>query len=81
MRIPTLIYGIIIEVLGLCALQFMLYRQDAVGIAVFAGSLFFVFSDSVLAYFTFRTTPGYGHILVMLSYIIAQGSIVIALAG
>jgi uncharacterized membrane protein YhhN len=81
MRVPTIIYGIIIQAMSLCALQFMLYRQDALGIAVFTGSLFFLFSDSVLAYFTFRTTPRYGHILVMLSYSIAQASIIIALAG
>jgi uncharacterized membrane protein YhhN len=81
MRIPAIVYGIVIQVMSLCALQFMLYRQDALGIAVFTGSLFFLFSDSVLAYFTFRTTPRYGHLLVMLSYIIAQAGIVIALAG
>jgi uncharacterized membrane protein YhhN len=81
MRIPVIIYGIIIQVMSLCALQFMFSRWDAPGAAVFAGSLFFLFSDSVLAYFTFRTTPVYGHFLVMLSYIIAQGSIIVGLAG
>jgi uncharacterized membrane protein YhhN len=81
MRVPVIIYGIVIQAMSLCALQFLWYRQDAVGIAVFAGSLFFLLSDSLLAHFTFRTAPGYGSFLVMLTYIIAQSSIIIPLAG
>jgi uncharacterized membrane protein YhhN len=81
LRIPAVVYGIVIQVMALCALQFMWSRQDAAGAAVFAGSLFFLFSDSVLAYFAFRTTPLYGEFLVMLTYIIAQGGIITALAG
>lgn len=81
MRIPTIIYGIVILIMSLCAFQLMLFRRDAAGIAVFTGSLFFLYSDSVLAYFTFRTTPEYGHLLVMLTYSIAQGCLVAGLAG
>jgi uncharacterized membrane protein YhhN len=78
-RIPLAAYGIIIGAMSVCALELLLYRRDGPGIAVFAGSLCFMLSDSILGYFAFRTMPRYGNFLVMVPYIAAQGLIVLGL--
>ncbi|MDR2363216.1 MAG: lysoplasmalogenase [Spirochaetaceae bacterium] len=48
---------------------------------MFIGSLCFLISDSILGYFTFRTSSKYGSFFIMFFYMIAQGSIVIGLAN
>jgi uncharacterized membrane protein YhhN len=80
MRVPVIVYGIVIELMGIFALALMLSRRAPPGIAAFAGSLCFLFSDSVLAYFTFRTLPRYGNLLVMIPYMAAQLCLTLALA-
>jgi uncharacterized membrane protein YhhN len=79
-RLPVVVYGIVIEAMSLWALRLLVYRRDGPGIAVFAGSLCFLFSDTVLAYFTFRTMPRYGNFLVMVPYMAAQLAIALGLA-
>lgn len=81
LRIPVLVYGIIIELMSLSALQLMAARPEVWGILVFAGSLCFLISDFVLGYFTFRTLSKYGSFFIMFFYILAQGSIIIGLAN
>ncbi|MDR1900474.1 MAG: lysoplasmalogenase [Treponema sp.] len=80
MRIPAVLYGIIIELMVISALQLMLARTDSRGLAVFVGSLLFLISDTVLGYLTFRTTTRGGSFFVMLTYIAAQSCIIIGLA-
>ncbi|WP_411042932.1 lysoplasmalogenase [Treponema sp. TIM-1] len=81
LRIPVLVYGIIIEMMSLSALQLMAARPGIWGILVFMGSLWFLISDSLLGYFTFRTISKYGSFFIMLFYMLAQGSIIIGLAN
>ncbi|MDR0720176.1 MAG: lysoplasmalogenase [Treponema sp.] len=81
MRTPVIVYMIIIELMSLGSLQFLLYRKDMMGAAVFGGSLCFLLSDTVLAYYLFRRFPKYGNALVMLPYILAQTGIVWGLAA
>jgi uncharacterized membrane protein YhhN len=76
MRIPVIVYGAVLELMILCALQLALYRRDPPALIIFAGSLLFFFSDTLLAYSTFRTRPRAGHFLIMSSYIAAQGCII-----
>jgi uncharacterized membrane protein YhhN len=78
--IPVIVYGIVIEVMNIYALQLLLYRRDGPGIAVFAGSLCFLLSDTILAFCTFRTMPRYGNFLVMVPYTAAQLAITLGLA-
>ncbi|MDL2228947.1 lysoplasmalogenase [Treponema sp. OttesenSCG-928-L16] len=80
MRIPTSVYAAVIELMSLAALQLMIYRMDPAGILIFAGSILFIMSDSILAYFTFRTLPKYGNFWIMLFYIAAQSCILLGLS-
>jgi uncharacterized membrane protein YhhN len=81
LRIPVILYGIIIELMSLSALQLMAARPEFWGILVFVGSLCFMISDSMLGYFTFRTLSKYGSFFIMFFYMIAQGTIIIGLAN
>jgi uncharacterized membrane protein YhhN len=81
MKLPAVCYEIIIMLMSLSALQLLLSRRDRWGLLVFAGSLCFLISDTLLAYFTFRTKPKYGDFFVMLSYIAAQSGIVWGMMG
>jgi uncharacterized membrane protein YhhN len=76
MKVPALAYEITILLMSLSALQLFLSRRDGGSLLVFAGSLCFLVSDTLLAYFTFRTKPRYGQFFVMLPYIAAQWGIV-----
>jgi uncharacterized membrane protein YhhN len=81
MLIPVIVYGVIIELMSLSALQLMTARPEPWGILVFAGSLCFLISDSILGYFTFRNLSKHGSFFIMFSYLLAQGSIIIGLAN
>jgi uncharacterized membrane protein YhhN len=74
-------YEIVIMLMSLSALQLMLSRRDIRGLLVFAGSLCFLVSDTLLACFTFRGKVKYGDFLVMLLYIAAQALIIGGMAG
>ncbi|MDR1374087.1 MAG: lysoplasmalogenase [Treponema sp.] len=80
MRIPVIIYSMVIVLMILGALQLMLYRQDLPGFLPLAGGIFFAVSDTILGYYTFRTLPRYGNFPIMLGYITGQGCILIGLA-
>jgi uncharacterized membrane protein YhhN len=54
------------------ALQVFMANERDFGGFVFAGSLCFMVSDSMLAYDTFRKKIKYGSFLIMLTYILAQ---------
>jgi uncharacterized membrane protein YhhN len=81
MDLPVIMYEIIITLMSLSALQLMLSRRDGYGLLIFAGSLCFLFSDTLLAYSTFRVRPKYAGLFIMLSYIAAQAAIVLGLTG
>jgi uncharacterized membrane protein YhhN len=81
MRLPAIAYEIVILFMSLSALQLFLARRDGGGLLVFAGSLCFILSDTILARFTFGTKPRYGDFFVMLTYIAAQSGIVWGMMG
>lgn len=80
MTVPVILYELFLGAMSICALQFMLRLGDIRGISVFAGSLCFLLSDTLLGRITFRKPPRYGHFFVMLFYIAAQGAIIIGLS-
>jgi uncharacterized membrane protein YhhN len=79
MTLPVVVYEIIITLMSMSALQLLLSRRDGYGLLVFAGSLCFLFSDTLLAYSTFRTGSKCASFAVMFSYIAAQAAIVLGL--
>jgi len=70
MKIPVIAYEIIITTMAVFAFQFFLSVGSAVGALIFAGSLCFVASDTMLALKTFRRAKIY--FAVMVTYIAAQ---------
>jgi len=72
MRIPVIFYEIVIMTMVISALQVFLAKGGQFGAFVFAGSLFFMVSDSLLAYDTFREKIKFGSFFIMLTYILAQ---------
>jgi uncharacterized membrane protein YhhN len=72
LRIPVILYSAILELMSLTALQLAFFHRNLPSGAIFAGSLCFLYSDSLLAYSTFRAPSGKSHFWVMLSYLAAQ---------
>jgi uncharacterized membrane protein YhhN len=75
MRIPVIAYEIIIMTMAVSAAQFFLSHESISGILVFAGSISFVVSDTLLALRTFRKVRIYFG--VMVTYIAAQFLIIL----
>ena len=80
MLIPVALYALVILNMSIYALQLMLSHMSPWSVMVFAGSLCFICSDTILAFFTFREKPKRGDFFIMLTYISAQALIVTALA-
>jgi len=70
MKIPVIAYETIILIMVISALQLFLAQGGLFGTLVFAGSLCFLASDTMLALVTFRKKPLY--VYVMITYIAAQ---------
>jgi uncharacterized membrane protein YhhN len=70
MKIPVIAYETIILIMVISALQLYLSHSSWFGTLVFAGSLCFLASDTMLALVTFRKKPLY--VYVMITYIAAQ---------
>jgi uncharacterized membrane protein YhhN len=70
MKIPVIAYETILLTMAVFALQFFLAHWSKFGAFVFAGSIFFVASDSMLALATFRKKAL--NVPVMFTYIAAQ---------
>jgi len=70
MKIPVIAYEAIIMTMAIFALQLFLEHRSLFGILVFAGSICFVVSDTLLALQTFRKARIY--FTVMVTYIAAQ---------
>lgn len=75
MFLPVIIYVIGIEIMSFWAFELFVCDAATGGALVFAGSLCFIISDTVLGYYTFRKLTLAGSVLVMLFYIIAQTAI------
>jgi uncharacterized membrane protein YhhN len=72
MKIPVIAYETILLTMTIFAVQLFLAQGSFFGAFVLAGSAFFVVSDSILAFDTFRKGTKYGFFIVMLTYITAQ---------
>jgi len=70
MKIPVIAYETIILIMVISALQLFLANESWFGTLVFAGSLCFIASDTMLALVTFRKKPLF--VYVMITYIAAQ---------
>ena len=81
MRIAVIVYGIVILTMSVYALQYMLSNFSLGSVLLFAGSIVFVFSDTLMTWLAFGKKPKYFNAITMLPYIIAQGLIVFGLAG
>ena len=81
MRGAVIVYGIVILAMSVCALQYMLSSPSVSSILLFAGSIVFIFSDTLMTYLSFGKKPKYFNAITMLPYIIAQLLIIFGLAG
>ena len=81
MRGAVIVYGIVILAMSVYALQYMLSALTLGSVLLFAGSIIFIFSDTLMTYLSFGKKPKYFNAITMLPYIIAQGLIIFGLAG
>ena len=72
MKIPVLVYGIVISVMFLLALHMLFIKNKEAGRLMMLGALLFIFSDSILAINKFYEPFEYAGIAIMLTYGIAQ---------
>lgn len=81
MRIFTCAYIGLISLMSLTALLLAITRAGVAPKFVFAGSLFFLVSDTILSNVTFKKSYPWAYFFVMLPYVAAQGCIALGLAG
>jgi len=81
MYVPVVIYDTVILLMAVSAIQFFAVHGLPYGFFVLAGSVCFIFSDTLLAIHTFHSKPKIFYFLVMLTYIAAQLFIVLGLSG
>ena len=72
MEIPVMLYASVIAIMGISAV----FRQGPGSGLVLIGALFFIASDSILAYDKFFTPVEFGRLYIMGTYLIAQFLIV-----
>ena len=72
MKIPVMVYGIVISIMFLLALHMLFIKNKEAGRLMMLGALLFIFSDSILAINKFYEPFEYAGIAIMLTYGIAQ---------
>ena len=72
MKIPVMVYGIVISIMFLLALHMLFVRNKEAGKLMMLGALLFVVSDSILAINKFYESFEYAGVAIMLTYGIAQ---------
>ena len=72
MKIPVLVYGIVISSMFLLALHMLFIKNKEAGKMMMLGALLFIVSDSILAINKFYEPFEYAGIAIMLTYGIAQ---------
>jgi uncharacterized membrane protein YhhN len=72
MKLPVIVYGLIISIMFLLALHMLFIRNKEAGKMMMTGALLFVASDSVLAINKFYQPFEMAGILIMLTYGLAQ---------
>ncbi len=81
MRVYLCVYIGLISLMSLSALLLAVTRAGVAPKFVFAGSLLFVVSDTILSNVTFKKSYLWAYFFVMLPYVAAQGCIALGLAG
>lgn len=76
MRMPVIIYGLVISFMLVLALHMQYIRNKTAGILMTWGAALFVISDSILAVNKFYSSFSQAGVLIMLTYGIAQYLIV-----
>lgn len=71
-RIPVLIYTVVISVMAWAAWGRWVRLDEPAALAAAIGALFFVASDSLLAYNRFRHQIGWGQLAILSTYYLAQ---------
>jgi uncharacterized membrane protein YhhN len=79
MVIPVIIYMVVLETVALLSLQVFVFNFGFAGALIFLGCLFFLTSDLILSYYTFRKLKPLAAVLIMAFYIIAQAGIILGL--
>lgn len=77
MRVPVAAYTVVILAMAITSLQLMLAMPPGAASLIFAGSLVFMLSDTVMAYLLFHGQPRYFNVITMIPYILAQFLIVL----
>ncbi len=72
MKMPVLVYGIVISLMLLLAMHMLFIKNTVAGRWMLAGALLFIISDSVLAFNKFYQPFEYAGIIIMLTYGLAQ---------
>ena len=72
MRIPVLVYGIVISFMFMLAMHMLFIKNKIAGIWMMTGALLFVISDSILAINKFYQPVEVAGVLIMLTYGLAQ---------
>ena len=72
MKIPVLVYGIVISIMFLLALHMLFIKNKEAGKLMMFGALLFIASESILAVNKFYEPFEYAGIAIMLTYGIAQ---------
>lgn len=81
MRIPVVLYSVVITVMGLSALNLRLRMQAGSYGMLMAGVILFLLSDSLIAVNKFKEAFSGASFLIMLTYILAQAFICTAAMG
>ena len=77
MKIPVLIYGVVISFMFMLAMHMLFIKNKPAGKWMMSGALFFVLSDSILAINKFYQPFEAAGVLIMLTYGLAQLFIVV----
>ena len=77
MKIPVLVYGIVISFMFMLAMHMLFIKNKSAGMWMMVGALLFVISDSTLAINKFYQPFATAGVLIMLTYGLAQLFIVI----
>ena len=72
MKIPVLIYGVVISFMFMLAMHMLFIKNKPAGKWMMSGALFFVLSDSILAINKFYQPFEAAGVLIMLTYGLAQ---------
>jgi uncharacterized membrane protein YhhN len=72
MRIPVIIYGVVISSLGAISLLNYIQEKSKVNLWLFLGIIIFIISDGLIAVHKFINPNEIYQICIMLTYIVAQ---------